>query len=221
VARRAESLAQRARAATLHARLGELVREARGPGLGPTDLEIVLFAAVGPGDDADALPHPTRPQLVLCLDRLEHPVALDLAVLRGLVLLARWQSRALPMPTPWDRVSALRTVPLAEGVYAEGLAHHLMAALHPELPPHRRLGIARASWDLLRQRESVLLDALERDLPRPGLGPWTRWLDPAPPVPDGPDSARPPRGAIGYLAWRLLEDRVRRVGLAEAAEMEA
>lgn len=215
-----ETLA-RAHAGALRARVQGVAHAAALHGLGHDQAEVVLFLGLGRGDVVDAIPHPVRPQLVLALDHLDTDLALDVALARGLALLARWAVQRLPTPIPWDRLAVLAQVPLAEWVYAEGLAHHLVASLHPDIAPHRRMGLARGTWDLLRRRESALLDDLDADLPRAGMGPWARWMDPAPPVPERSDSGCPPRAAIAYLSWRLLEERVRRVGLAETAAMPA
>ncbi|HET9133648.1 MAG TPA: hypothetical protein VFN90_05060 [Gemmatimonadales bacterium] len=199
--------------------LQAVARTADAVGLLPRDVAVVSFVGVGPGDAVDVLPHPASPMIVLAMDQLAAPLAAGVALARGLALAARWHSQALPTPTPWDRLAVLAHVPLAEWVYAEGLAHHLIAALHPDCPAHERLGLSRVAFDRLRAREQRLLAALEADLPERGIGPWARWLDAASPVPETPDGSRPPRGAIGYLSWRLLAARVERVGLAAAGGM--
>jgi hypothetical protein len=121
----------------------------------------------------------------------------------------------------WDRWQLARTIPLGEWLYTEGLGVHLAQALFPDAPAHRLLGASPGVLRRLRQREHALRDLLEPDLDQAGLGLVLRWL-----APQAPASARTsgttvlPPFAGRYLAWRMLEERVKRVGIGEAMRMD-
>jgi hypothetical protein len=75
----------------------------------------------------------------------------------------------------------------------------------------------------LRGGERALQERLDAELDQRGVGLLMRWLDDF-----GPSSMRRtedgvviPAGAGRYLGWRMLAERVARVGLLEATAMEA
>jgi hypothetical protein len=188
---------------------------------------VVLLAGDGTGDAVEPLPWADG-DAVLFLDRAADDTARLAALGRGVAALTRWRAidsrsaiRRLAR-APWDRWQACRDFPLREWVYTAGLGLHLSQALLPDLPPHRILGVSQAAFARLRQREKVFHALLAGDLDRSGIGLVLRWLSPGAPV--GPRTVGglvlPPL-AGHYLAWRMLAERVARVGLREAIRMEA
>lgn len=201
---------------------------ARAAGLGADGCGcVVLLAGDGTGDAVEPLPWPDG-DAVLFLDRAQDDRALLAALGLGIAALTRWRAadsqspvRRLA-PARWDRCLAGRDVPLREWIYAAGLGVHLGQALLPGVPPHQMLGVSQAAFARLRQREKVFHTLLTADLDQSGIGLVLRWLTPA--APAGPRSVAglvlPPM-AGHYLAWRMLAERVARVGLGEAIRMEA
>lgn len=186
---------------------------------------IVLLAGADEGDAAEPLPL-RPPQLALFLDRATDLHQLTIALARGLAALTRWCAResgsALrPHIGPdWDRWTLAREVPLAEWLYTEGVGRHLARLLLPSLPPHAIFGVTIGAYHRLREREHALRALLEPDLGQAGIGLILRWL-----TPGAPASARRRAGLLippdagPYLAYRMLEPRVERVGIREAIRM--
>ena len=125
-------------------------------------------------------------------------------------------------PPPWDRWDRARDVPLAEWIYAEGVALHLALAVDETPDPALHLGLSRGAWQRLRERERTLRALLAADLGGTGLGLVLRWL-----APDAPPSARQvgtttlPPATGRYLGWRMVAERVARLGLAGALRADA
>jgi hypothetical protein len=190
-----------------------------------TPFSVVLFVCGDDGDPMEPLPG-VRPAVVLMLDRCAKEPELFLALARGLAALTRWCAPDSHSPlrsanaTPWNRWELAREIPLGEWLYAEGIGIHLAQALLPETPAHQLLGITAGALSRLRQREHSLRELLEADLDQTGIGLILRWL-----APQAPASARTtgntvlPPFAGRYLAWRMLEERVERVGIGEAVRM--
>jgi hypothetical protein len=188
---------------------------------------VVLVPADGVGDLAEPIPWPDA-NVVLFLDRIEQDDGLSVALARAVTAVTRWtapDSRTLVAHDPhraWDRWQSARDVPLREWIYTEGVGLHLAQALRPDLPVHQLLGVTQVALGRLRQREKVFRALLATDLDQRGIGLLLRWLTPG--APTGPrtvgDVALPPM-AGRYLAWRMLAERVTRVGLREAIRMEA
>lgn len=188
-----------------------------------TPFSVVLFAGGDDGDPMEPLPG-LRPTVVLLLDRCEDAVDRALALARGVAALTRWCAPDSESPlraidqSRWNRWELARVIPLAEWLYAEGLGVHLARTLMPEAPLHRLLGLSPGALRRLRQREHALRELLEADLDQSGIGLVLRWL-----TPKAPTSARTsgnvvlPPFAGRYLAWRMLDERVGRVGIGEAA----
>ena len=182
---------------------------------------VVLLAGDGAGGAVEPLPWPDG-DAVLFLDRADDDRALLAALGLGIAALTRWRATDSQSPVrrlahdPWDRWQACRDLPLREWVYIAGLGVHLGQALLPELPPHQLLGLSRAAFARLRQREKVYRAMLTADLDQVGIARVLRWLSPG-----APAGARtvanvvlPPMAGY-YLAWRLLAERVARVGLGK------
>lgn len=138
---------------------------------------------------------------------------------------------------PWDKWQAAREVPLAEWIYAAGIGVHAAIAFGADNgdPTTDALGYGRsmlrpysgthanAEFRRFRAAEHELQSHLDADLDHSGAGLLIRWLDD-----DAPPAMRRcadgfvvPPGAGRYLGWRMLEERVARVGVLEAAGMEA
>ena len=188
---------------------------------------VVLLAGDGAGGAIEPLPWPDG-DAVLFLDRADDDPALVAALGLGLAALTRWRAANSHSPVrrlahdPWDRWQACRHLPLREWVYTAGLGVHLGQALLPELSPYQLLGLSRTAFARLRQREKVFRAMLTADLDQVGIARALRWLSPG-----APAGARtvanvvlPPMAGY-YLAWRLLAERVARVGLGEAIRMAA
>jgi hypothetical protein len=188
---------------------------------------VILMAGDGSGEAAEPLPWPDA-EVALFFDMVENDDGMIVALARATAALARWtapDSHTLVACDPhrgWDRWQAAREVPLREWIYTEGIGLHLAQALHPGLPTHQLLGVTQVTLGRLRQRERVFRALLAADLDQRGIGLLLRWLTPA--TPSGPrtvgEVVLPPM-AGRYLAWRMLEERVARVGLREAIRMEA
>ena len=188
---------------------------------------VVLVAGDGTGDAAEPIPWPGT-DAVLFLDRIERDSAMIVALARAITALTRWGASdshtavTHDLHHGWDRWQSARDVPLREWIYTEGIGLHLAQALRPDLAPHELLGITRVAIGRLRQREKVFQTLLATDIDQRGIGLILRWLTPG--APTGPRTVRnvvlPPM-AGRYLAWRMLAERVTRVGLREAIRMEA
>ena len=181
----------------------------------------------GTGDAAEPIPWPDG-DAALFLDRIAADGPMIVALARAVAALTRWgaaDSRTAvshDVHHGWDRWQAAGAVPLREWIYTEGVGLHLAQRLRADLPPHELFGIGRVTFDRLRQREKALRALLAADLDERGIGRVLRWL-----VPSAPARSRTvgnvvlPPMAGHYLAWRLLAERVKRVGLREAIRMEA
>ncbi len=217
-------LAVRASDPELHQLLRDTMSAASGLGV-DTAASVVLFAGGDEGDGVEPLPGPAA-EVVLFLDHCDDDAALLVALARGLVAVTRWSSpdslsliRA-SRSGAWDRWRLAREVPLGEWLYTEGLGLHLAQQLLPDLPAHRLLGISLGALHRLRDREHALRALLDDDIDQAGLGLVLRWL-----TPDTPASARTkgntviPADAGHYLAWRMVAERVERVGFGAAVRM--
>jgi hypothetical protein len=192
-------------------------------GIVPPVLTTVLLATEAPGAAGEAIPESKSPLIYLCLDRIASEDELVKSWIRGAVFLVRWLGRH-PSDSLWDRWGAARSIPLAEWVYAAGLAAHAVRAVLPEMPPHQQFGMSRGSFQRLREHERALTARLAADLPLSGLGPWLRWFGDevgAPPSIRSDGGSPVPDGAGRYLAWRLTAERVERLGLEAAMSAEA
>jgi hypothetical protein len=179
--------------------------------------QIVLVASGAPGQIAEVIPG-SASLVGLFLDR-DLAEAVPAALAGAIAIHHRWSepSRSNPIARiaaqgPWDKWQVAREVALAEWIYATGIGVHAGAtsATSSEL---RRL----------RAMERDLQDHLDAELDATGAGVLMRWLDD-----DAPPAMRRcadgfvvPRGAGRYLGWRMLEERVARVGVREAAVMAA
>jgi hypothetical protein len=188
---------------------------------------VVFLAGDGTGDPAEPVPWPDA-DIVLFLDRAESDGGMIIALAGAVTALTRWcadDSHAAVRHDrggEWNRWQFARDVPLREWIYTEGVGLHVAQALRPDLSPPELLGISPAAFSRLRQRESVFRALLAADLDRCGIGLVLRWL-----TPDAPTGPRTVAGAVlppttgRYLAWRMVSERVTRVGLREAIRMEA
>lgn len=194
-----------------------------------TPTELVLLTGVEAGPAHELLPDPGRETLLLFVDRAEGD-ALTAALIAGIATWHRWSATAPGNPLAqfaahggWDKWEAMRHAPLAEWIYTEGIAVHAVAEWFPDWKIERLLPCARAAHERLRRLERQLRVELESELDQAGIGLVIKWLG-------GHISATlrrlnsgqaVPEGAGRYLAWRLLEERVARVGVRDAAGMEA
>ncbi len=85
------------------------------------------------------------------------------------------------------------------------------------------LGLTDGELRRLRHAERSLQERLDADLEGTGVGLVLRWLEDDAPLAmrRAPDGTVTPKGAGRYLGWRMLAERVARVGVAEAAAMAA
>jgi hypothetical protein len=183
---------------------------------------IVLAAGAEGGAAWEVLPGTAEGGIVLFVDRAEGDDAI--AALSGaLAVHTRWTDdnsiARIASRGGWDRWSAAREAPLAEWIYAAGLAAHAVATRFPGWSTERILGLSRGEHQRLRARERELMLQLESEMDHAGLGLVLRWLtDEAPPGLRTDAGGRlVPRGAGRYLGWRMLAERVQRLGLAGAA----
>jgi hypothetical protein len=188
---------------------------------------VVLLASDGSGDPIEPLPWPDA-AAVLFLDRIGDDSRLITVLARAVTALTRWGATnshtavIRDIGRGWDRWQAAREVPLREWIYTEAVGLHLAQVLQPDLSPHQLFGITQVAFGRLRQREKVLRELLTADLDQRGIDLMLRWLTPsAPAAPRTVGNVVLPPMAGQYLAWRMLEERVARVGLREAISMEA
>lgn len=204
--------------------LRDVVSAAFGLGV-DTEASIMLLAGGDAGDPVEPLPGPAA-KVALFLERCRDDTELIVALARGLVAVTRWSGRdsmsavrALKA-VQWDRWQLAREIPLGEWLYTAGLGLHLAQQLLPDVPAQRLLGITVGALHRLRDREHTLRALLDADIDHAGLGLVLRWL-----TPDTPASTRTagntvlPAGAGYYLAWRMVAERVERVGIGEAVRM--
>ena len=202
--------------------------------------QVELAACGAPGPIAEVIAGPAH-AVVLFLDR--GPVAglgrapalgndVTSALAGSIAVLTRWSDPALGNPIAriatrgvWDKWQAAREVPLAEWIYAAGIGAHAAIAFGSTVGAQRAAPLQMPTADLrrLRAMEHELQSHLDADLDHTGAGLLLRWLDD-----DAPPAMRRcadgfvvPRGAGRYLGWRMLEERVARVGVLEAAVMGA
>lgn len=203
--------------------------------------QIVLGATATTGPIAEVIPG-AADTIVLFLDR--YPAAglgrapafaseMDAALSAAIAMHHRWSDPAMGNPIAriaargaWDKWAAAREVPLAEWIYAAGIGAHAAAiATGSDAGAGRASPLGMTSADLrrLRAAEHELQSHLDADLDSSGAGLVMRWLDDdAPPAMRRcADGFLVPRGAGQYLGWRMLEERVTRVGVLEAAVMAA
>jgi hypothetical protein len=217
-----EHAAKLARDPALASRIREVRASLTELGIAPPTLTTVLLATEAPGSPGEAIPERDSPLIYLCLDRITGDAELVKAWVRGAIFLIRWMGRH-PAAPRWDRWEAAGSVPLAEWVYAAGLAAHAVRIVLPGLEPHEQFGMSKGSFQRLREHERALTERLAADLPLTGLGPWLRWFGEevgAPPSIRSDGGPPIPSGAGRYLAWRLTTERVARVGLAEAIALD-
>jgi hypothetical protein len=190
--------------------------------------EIVLVASGAPGAGWEALPD-RAPRVVLFLDRLEGAEAILGALAAAMAVLTRWADPRHRTPVArlaaagsWDRWHAAREAPLAEWIYAAGIGVH--AALEESgATEERALELDATQVRRLRAGERELQARLDADLDQAGIGLVMRWLEDeaSPAMRRCRDGYVVPRGSGRYLGWRMLTERVARVGLLEAAVMAA
>ncbi len=213
-----EHAATLARDPALPLRLHEVSSTLIELGIAVPVLTTVLLATEAPGAPAEAVPHAESPLIYLCLDRIDTDAELVKGWIRAATFVARWSGRRA-VTGPWDRWEAARSVPLAEWVYAAGIAAHAVRAVLPTMPPHDQFGMSRGNFQRLREHERALTERMAADMPLSGLGPWLRWFGDeigAPPSIRSDGGPPIPAGAGRYLAWRLTAERVDRLGLGEA-----
>ena len=202
--------------------------------------QIVLSASAAPGPIAEVIPG-VADTIVLFLDR--YPAAglgrapalaseMVAALSAAIAIFTRWNDPAQANPVAriaargvWDKWAAAREVPLAEWIYAGGIGVHAAIAFGSGVGAQRAATLPIPTADLrrLRAAEHELQLHLDADLDSTGAGMLMRWLDDdAPPgMRRCADGFVVPRGAGRYLGWRMLEDRVARVGVLEAVGMGA
>jgi hypothetical protein len=188
--------------------------------------DVALMAGDARGDIVEPLPWNTSPVVAIFLEHAgtgAHAVSrIAAAIARGAALVTRWRApdsaSVLARPrTTWDRWEISRDVPLAEWMYADGMATHAAFAADPSLAPHTLLGVGRGIFARLREAERTLRLLLDRDLMRPGLGPRLGWMvRAAAPAARTIDGFVIPPSAGRYRAWRMTEPRVQSAGLAAA-----
>jgi hypothetical protein len=190
---------------------------------------VVLLAGTEAGPAAEVLPEPDQRSVALYLDRAPGETV-EAALIEAIATYHRWTDPAGTNPIAriaaqgdWDRWDAARRVPLAEWVYGAGIAVHALAAARPDWSAERLIGISRGGMARLRQRERELRRGLDADLDQAGVGLVLRWLDDhAPPaLRRGADGHPLPLGVGRYLGWRMLAQRVARVGALAAAGMSS
>lgn len=188
---------------------------------------VVLLAGDGSGGAAEPLPWPDG-DAALFIDRAGNDVSQLAALGRSVAALTRWRAIDSQSPVrrlefqPWNRWQAYRDFPLREWIYLAGLGLHLGHTLLPDQAPHSLLGISAAAFARLRERERVFHSLLSSELDQCGIGLVLRWLSPG--APAGPRTVAGvvvPPFAGHYLGWRMLAERVARVGVGEAIRMAA
>jgi len=217
-------LAQRAADPAGQQRLRDLLASATALGADGC-ARVVLLAGDGTGFTAEPLPWPDG-DVGLFLDRADDERSVAVALARSVAALTRWRAADSASAVrrlagaAWDRWEAAREIPLREWIYTAGVGLHLARLLIPATAPHELLGVSRTGLSRLRQRERFLRTLLTNDLESCGVGLVLRWL--APGTPAGPRTVGgtilPPM-AGRYLAWRMVEERVNRVGVRDAIRM--
>lgn len=207
---------------TLHAELRAVVA-AHGSAGWPTPQLVALFAAAEPGSASEIIFDSEHDAIVLFVDRVagDRLIATLIAAIaqRGR-LVHRVREGELQLPTSWNRWEAARELPLSEWIYGAGLGIHAVAERFPEWSPAELLGVSKGEFAELRNRERALMAELEGELDDAGTGLLLKWLsDDAPPALRRDRNGKTmPRGIGRYLGWRMLRDRVARVGVVAAGE---
>lgn len=187
---------------------------------------VVVFLSAEPGPPFEVIPDPRDPLLVLFADRGADE-RLEAALVGAVACYHRWSG-----PTPigrlaaqgtWDKWQAARNIPLAEWIYGAGLAVHAVADAFPDWPATAWLDVSAGELARLRQGEQRYRQRLESEIDQSGLGLVIRWLhgEAPPSLRRGPDGTVLPPAIGRYLGWRMLQHRVGRVGVLEAAGMGA
>jgi hypothetical protein len=186
---------------------------------------VAVLAGDGTGDSIEVVPQHDG-MVALFLEHTADDTDVLIALGRALALFTRWSAadsasaiaREHARPDRWE---GARDFPLAEWIYAEGVALHFAAVMATGAPIERVLGISRRALARLRERETALRHLLGRDLDQRGIGLLLRWLSrDAPAGARRVDGAVLPVGAGSYLAWRMVQERVSRVGIGAALRME-
>lgn len=138
------------------------------------------------------------------------------AFITGAVAMTRWHRGW----TGWWNLLAGR--PLRELIYVDGVGRCVAAALLPDVPEHRLLGLSPVQLRRVEERERLLTPRLLRDLDSSGTIGWLRWLAEG----TGEAARRDengviPQGAGRYLARRFTMRRVERLGIAGSIMAEA
>ncbi|HEY4320490.1 MAG TPA: hypothetical protein VGM77_04855 [Gemmatimonadales bacterium] len=218
--------ADRAADPALQQRIRTMLDDAMAHGIDQCRL-VVLLPAWADQPSAEPLPV-SQPWVALFLAAAARDAELLGVLAQALAAVTRWTATDAQSPLlafrqqPWDRWERARHIPLSEWLYTEGIGLHLAMTLVPELSPAECLGISAAEYARLRDRERTLRALLDVDLDQTGLGLVLRWLIPG--TPAGPRTVGDtviPRRAGAYLAWRMVADRVRRVGIGDAVRMGA
>lgn len=192
-----------------------------------TPRDIVLLGGGEPGAAWEVLPDPGQSAVLLFVDRAEGD-ALTAALVAGIATWHRWSAPSPGNPIAriaargdWDKWDAMRHAPLAEWIYTEGIALHAVAERFPEWSAEQLLPCSGTAYERLRGMERELRRELESELDQTGIGLVIKWLvEDAPPALRQRDTGRTiPTAAGRYLAGRMLQHRVARVGVLDAAGM--
>jgi hypothetical protein len=153
---------------------------------------------------------------------LATPLDYRSAIAAGVAMLHRWHLVAARFTSAgrWDRWEVARRAPLSEWIYAAGLGVHA-AREFAEASPAAALQLTTGGLSRLRAAERALQERLDTELDQRGVGLLMRWLDDEAPAAmrRASDGVVVPAGAGRYLGWRMLEERVARVGILEASLM--
>lgn len=202
----------------LHAALRAVVERMGAAGF-RAPATVVMVSRGSPGAVVDVVPDAEQAMVVLAA-----PVDHCAGLAAGIAMLHRWHQVGGRWwrERPWDRWEVARSVPLAEWIYAAGLGVHA-AQEFADATAAAAVQVTAGGFTRVRSSERALQERLDADLDQRGVGLLLRWLDD-----EGPTSTRRaadgfaiPAGAGRYLGWRMLEERVDRVGLIEAAGMAA
>ncbi len=138
------------------------------------------------------------------------------ALITGAVAMTRWRHGW----NGWCNLLTSRS--LRELIYVDGIGRCAAAALLPEAPEHRLLGLSPVQLRRVEERERSLTPRLLRDLDSTATIGWLRWLAEG----TGEAARRDengviPQGAGRYLARRFTMRRVERIGIAGSIAAEA
>jgi hypothetical protein len=208
---------------TLHATLRSLGERMAGDGF-RLPAAVVLVASPTRGGALEVIPEPGQSLVALAL-----PCELPAMLAAGIAMLHRATdpasgtglSRAAARGM-WDKWRWARELPLAEWIYAAGIGVHA-AREYVGVDTATAVGVSTGAFSRLRTTERALQERLDADLDDAGTGLMLRWLEDDAPLAmrRAPDGFVVPAGAGRYLGWRMLEERVARVGLLEASTMGA